>query len=66
MKRGCVIPWEAADAITLSTLKEQYAYLVEELRKHDEEGDWMHPEDVENSRQNLIPALEIIINYFGD
>lgn len=63
--RQFTIPWETADSIALAVMKEHREYLVEELRKHDEEGSWMHPEDVEHSRQHLIPSLDCLINHFG-
>jgi hypothetical protein len=63
---------EAADRITVLTLKEQRAYLKKELaewRKNPRtdtnlEGVWMHPEDVElNTR--MIESLNTVIKYFG-
>ena len=58
------IPHEIADGITLATLQDQYKYLKEETRLHTEEGKYLHPEDyVHNMR--LIPALELLIEYFG-
>ncbi len=63
---------EAADRITVLTLKEQRAYLKKELaewRKNprtdtNPEGVWMHPEDVVlNTR--MIESLNTIIKYYG-
>lgn len=65
MSKGLEIPYEVADGITVAVLKEHLNYLVEELRQHDEDGQWLHPEDAEKSRQHLIPALKCIIEYFG-
>lgn len=65
MSKGLEIPYEVADGITVAVLKDQLSYLVEELRLHDEEGEWLHPEDAEMSRQHLIPSLKCIIDYFG-
>lgn len=65
MNKGLNIPWEVADGITLATLKDQREYLVKELYNYEKEGQWMHPEDAENSRLHLIPALDTIIKYFG-
>lgn len=62
---GLRLPYEVSDGITLATLQDQYRYLTEELRAHIEDGQYMHPEDVENSRWKLIPALEVLIPYFG-
>lgn len=64
-KSGIVIPWEVADGITLSTLKDQLESAEKSLSQHDKKKSWMHPEDIVNYRENLIPALKTIINYFG-
>lgn len=63
--KGLEIPFEVADGITVACLQDQLEYLTEELRQHDEEGKWMHPEDAENSRLHLIPALKAILHYYG-
>lgn len=63
--RKLEIPYEVADGIALAVMQDHLEYLTEELRKHDEEGQWMHPEDSEISRQHLIPALKYLIHYFG-
>ena len=62
---GVPIPFEVADAITKATLIEQVGYLREEVRQHMEEGGYMHPEDYNNSMVKLIPAMELLIDYFG-
>ena len=62
---GLVIPFEVADGITRATLEEHLEHLREECRAHLEEGSWMHPEDYHDSMTKLIPALEILIRYFG-
>jgi hypothetical protein len=59
------IPFEIADGITLATLQEQRSYLKEEIRLHIEEGRYMHPEDYHNSMTKLIPAMELLIEYYG-
>ena len=64
-KTGMEIPWEVADGITLATLKDQLKSAEKTLRKYDENKSWMHPEDVVNYRDNIIPALKCIIHYFG-
>jgi len=64
---------EAADRITVLTLKEQRAYLKKELSewKKDPQSDtnpggkWMHPEDVEISTR-MIESLNTVIKYFGE
>lgn len=63
---------EAADKITLLTLKEHRAYLKKELAewkknpKSDDNpnGVWMHPEDVVLNAQ-LISSLSVVIKWFG-
>jgi len=64
MSKGLEIPFEIADGITLSSLKDQYTYLKEETRSHLEEGKWLHPEDLGKNVQ-LINALELLIPYYG-
>ena len=59
------IPYEVADGITLATLQDQLKYLREEVRLHVEEGQYLHPEDYHDSMTRLIPALEILIPYYG-
>ena len=59
------IPFEVADGITLASLKDQVKYLKEEIRLHVEEGQYLHPEDYHNSMVNLIPAMELLIHYYG-
>jgi hypothetical protein len=59
------IPYEVADGITLATLQDHLDYLREELRDHRENGVYMHPNDVLNSEEKYIPALKIVIRFFG-
>lgn len=65
MSRGLTIDFETADRITLCCMKEQLGYLKEEIRLHVEEGKYLHPEDYHNSMTKYIPALELLIDYFG-
>ena len=59
------IPYEVADGITLATLQDHLNYLREELRDHRENGAYMHPDDVKKSEEEYIPALKIVIRFFG-
>jgi hypothetical protein len=59
------IPFEVADGITVASLKDQMKYLKEEIRLHVEEGQYLHPEDYHRSMTQLIPAMELLINYYG-
>jgi hypothetical protein len=61
---GIILPFEAADAITLANLQEHRNYLQSELDDHFENGSWMHPEDIPNNRE-LIYCLDKIIHHFG-
>lgn len=62
---GMQIDYETADLITVTNLKEALSYLETELRNHFENGAWMHPEDVWQSKNMYIPALKTIIKYYG-
>ena len=59
------IPFEVADGIVVASLKNHIEYLREEIRLHVEEGKYLHPEDYHNSMVNLIPAMELLIDYYG-
>ena len=65
IKHGLVIPWEVADQITIENLKEHLKSLQDELDAYLNEGEYMHEEDVENYRKNIMPALLFIIEYYG-
>lgn len=65
MGRGLEIDYETADRITLAVLVDHLKMLKEEVRKHKEEGTWMHPEDFHDAEVKLIPALEVLIPYYG-
>lgn len=63
---------DAADCITVLTLKEQRSYLKEELSKWKKDpktdanpgGYWLHPEDVANNTR-MVESLNTVIKYFG-
>ena len=63
---------EAADRITVLTLKEQRTYLKKELSEWKKnprtdanpDGFWMHPEDV-SSHEIMIHHLDAVIKFFG-
>jgi hypothetical protein len=59
------IPYEVADGITLATLQDHLEYLEKELKDHKENGKWMHPEDAIKSREEYIPALKVLVKFFG-
>lgn len=56
---------EVAEHITLSSLKWHLNYLEEEMRRHTEEGKWMHPDDKLETVNELIPSFRKLIEYFG-
>ena len=63
--RDLTIPYEVADGIALAVMQDHLKYLKEEVRLHLEQGQYLHPEDLDNSLTKLIPSLEIVIPYFG-
>lgn len=63
--KGLTIPYEIADGIALAVMQDQLKYLKEEIRLHVEQGQYLHPEDYHNSMTRLIPALEVLIPYYG-
>lgn len=63
--KGLEIPFEVADGITLATLQDQYQYHSQEVIDHVENGSYMHPEDYHYSTTKLLPALEVLIKYYG-
>lgn len=75
---GLRIPYEVADSITVTVLQDQLAYLLREQRWFETpeldrfalEKDigyrlWVHPEDYSRNRDLYIPALKLIIEYYG-
>lgn len=62
---GIQLDYETADRITLLSLKDHLAYLKEEVRAHEEDGQWLHPEDYHKNITQLIPSLETLISYYG-
>lgn len=64
---------EAADRITVLTLKEQRTYLKKELKEwkknprtdSNPSGVWMHPEDV-SINEIMVHHLDAVIKYFGE
>jgi hypothetical protein len=63
---------DAADRITVLTLKEQRGYLKKELSEWKKDpktdanpnGKWLHPEDVSNN-EIMVHHLDAVIKYFG-
>lgn len=65
MTTGLTIPFEVADGIVLASMKEQLAYLKQEIDDRRMKGTYMHPEDYRDSMEKYIPALEVLIKYYG-
>lgn len=72
------IDYETADRIVLDRLKDQLSYLEKEQQWFEAEVDsreqlerqwghgiYVHPDDYENNRDRYIPALKLLIEYFG-
>jgi len=63
---------DAADRITVLTLKEQRSYLKKELSEWKKNprteanpnGVWLHPEDV-SGNEIMVHHLDAVIKYFG-
>lgn len=60
-----VIPHEVADGIAVACMQEHLEYLIEDTRAHVEDGKYLHPEDYYNNNVKYIPALKLLIAYFG-
>lgn len=65
IEHGLTISWDAADSITLANLKDHLQFLEEELIAYENEKFYMHPEDIEKSRNVIIPALKVIVDYYS-
>lgn len=65
MSKDLTIPFEVAHGITVASLQEDLSYLKKELKQYEKKGMWMHPEDAEYSRLHLIPALKVVLKYYG-
>ena len=65
MMTGLTLDYETADRITLLALKDHLQYLEDEVKEHEENGQYMHPIDYDDSKTKLIPALKVVIDYYG-
>lgn len=63
--KGMTIDYETADRITLLNLQDQLTRLEKEVSDNVLEGKWMHPEDLQESLTTYIPALRVLIKYYG-
>lgn len=62
---GITLDYETADRIALLALKDHLQYLEDEVKEHEENGQYMHPRDYDDSKTKLIPALRVVIDYYG-
>ncbi len=75
---GLVIPYEVADGIALAVMQDQLNYLQKEQMWFEADAaqrlvykmDWgftlyVHPEDYAKNAKEYIPALKLLIAYFG-
>jgi hypothetical protein len=78
MKTGIKIPYEVADGVAIAVMQDQLDYLLKEqmwFEADDEQRlvykmDWgfglyVHPEDYAKNAKEYIPALKLLIDYFG-
>jgi hypothetical protein len=59
------LPYEVVEGIALASLQDHLEMLKTEVRNHLQRGDYLHPEDFENSVFKLIPSFEVLIRYYG-
>ena len=62
---GMTLPYDAVDAITLANLIEMRDGIVEDIRGHEVDGKYMHPEDYHLNDTKWLPALNTVIEYMG-
>jgi membrane-bound lytic murein transglycosylase MltF len=62
---GMTIDYETADRITLLTLKDQLDMLEKEVLAHTTDGAYMHAEDFQEAIMTLLPALRVLVKYYG-
>jgi len=78
METGIKIPYEVADGVAIAVMQDQLDYLLKEQMwfEADESQrlvykmDWgyglyVHPEDYAKNAKEFIPALKLLITYFG-
>ena len=58
------LDWESVDNITKANLTEIYQQTHKDLLEYATKNN-LHPDDVE-WRRELLPALKIVLNYFGE
>lgn len=61
---GLEIPYEVADSITLKTLEASHKLLKKDMKAHQNENEYMHPEDYANNVE-YMKAMKVLIKYYG-
>jgi hypothetical protein len=64
MSKKLKLDHETADRITMLTLKSYRKYLRKELKDHEENGAWLHEDDVGDNTKT-IAALTLMIDHLG-
>lgn len=59
------LSYEAADAVTLLVMQDQLKLLKRSVKDHLKKGEYMHPDDLVQNQTVLIPALKVLVHYFG-
>lgn len=78
METGIKIPYEIADGVAIAVMQDQLDYLLKEQLwfEADESqrlvykmewgyGLYVHPEDYAKNAKEYIPAMKLLITYFG-
>lgn len=78
METGIKIPYEVADGVAIAVMQDQLDYLLKEQLwfEADESqrlvykmewgyGLYVHPEDYAKNAKEYIPAMKLLITYFG-
>jgi hypothetical protein len=78
METGIKIPYEVADGVAIAVMQDQLDYLLKEQLWFEADDaqrlvykmDWgyglyVHPEDYAKNAKEYIPALKLLITYFG-
>jgi len=64
-EKGITLPFEVADGIALAVMIDHRNLIRKELKDHTEKGAYMHPDDLVYNIGQLMPALNLMIHYFG-
>lgn len=65
MTKGIKLDYETADRITLDNLKASLSCIEKETKNHLKKGTYLHPDDLATNQTIYMPALKILIKYYG-